>query len=254
MISILTDFGKKIPKLVADNSPAILTAIGVTGALTTAYLTGRASFKAADLIKSEQTRIDYGPEPYTLELKDKARLCWKLYIPAASSAILTVGAIIAANRVGMRRAAALAAAFQLTERAFEEYKSKVVEKLGEKKEEAIRAEVAQDRVTRSSEVVIIGSGSVLCMDLYSGRHFLSDMETIKKAENDINYEVIHNNYASLSDLYVMLGLPPTSMSDEVGWNVDKMLDIKITTALTEDGRPCMCIDYTTALVRYDRLH
>lgn len=251
MISALTNFGKRIPKLMIDNSPVILTAIGVTGTLTTAYLTGRATFKAAEVLAYAEKGERLGArEP--IAFREKLELCWKFYIPPAISVTLTVASIITANRVGSRRAAALASAFVTVEKAFEEYRSKVVEKMGEKKEEAVRAEIAQDRVKHTPvdrEVIIAGNGSVLCLDLYSGRYFISDMETIKKAENDINYEVIHNMYASLSDLYVMLGLSPTSMSDEVGWNVNKMLDIKITTSLTEDGRPVLCIDYTTALVR-----
>ena len=248
MISALTDFGKRVPKFIVDNSPAILTAIGVTGALTTAYLTGRASFKASRILAEESPH---------LEPKEKFQLCWKLYIPAAGTAVLTVAAIITANRVGARRAAALASAFAITERAFDEYKSKVVEKLGSQKEEAIRAEIAQDRVTRTppGEIIVTGGGSVWCMDAISGRYFMSSVEEIRKAENLINYRVTHDMYASLSDLYEHLGLPATSISDEVGWNVDKLLEIKITGALTEDERrPVLYIDYTVAGIRgYNRL-
>jgi hypothetical protein len=257
VISALTDFGRRVPKLIVDNSPAILTAIGVTGALTTAYLTGRATFKAADLIFEAQLERGY-EEP--LELKEKVQLCWKAYIPAAASAVLTVAAIVTSNRVGARRAAALASAFAITEKAFDEYRAKVVEKLGEKKEEAVRAEIAQDRINKSPigdrEVIVTGNGSVLCFDGYSGRYFLSDMETIRKAENDINWQVIHDMYASLSDLYELLGLAPTTVSDEVGWNVDKQLTIKVTSGVTEvlPQKPFLFLDYTTTPIRgYNRL-
>lgn len=239
------DLAKRAAKAIADNSPAILTAVGVTGALTTAYLTGRASFKAAQLLAEEPAHID---------AKEKVRICWKLYIPAAVTGTLTVAAIIGADRIGTRRAAALAAAYAISDKAFEEYKAKVVEKIGKNKEEAVRDAVAQDRVNNipvgGREVIVTGNGSVLCMDAFSGRYFLSDMESLRKAENDINWAVVHNNYASLSDFYEIIGLPETSISSEVGWNVDKMMDMHFSSALTEaTGKPCMVVTYTTVPIR-----
>ena len=43
-------------KLAEINSTTILTGMGVTGVVTTAYLTGRASFKAAQIIEKESHR------------------------------------------------------------------------------------------------------------------------------------------------------------------------------------------------------
>jgi len=242
----LGEIMKRFEKLVVDNSPTILTAIGVTGSLTTAYLTGRASFKAAQILSEES--------PY-LEAKEKVQLCWKLYIPAVGTAVLTVAAVIGANRIGSRRAAALAVAYSVSERAFEEYKSKVIERVGEKKEQAIRDEIAQARVDRDpvGNAVIIGEGRVLCYEDFTGRYFLSDMEAIRKAQNDINQRIITDSYVALSDLYDLLNLPHTSESSEVGWNTDKLLDIRFSAILSE-GRPCISVGIQVKPIRnFDRL-
>lgn len=250
MIS-LSDMARRAGKLAADNSPAILTAIGVTGVITTAYLTGKATFRAAKIMEENDS------EKYPLEPKEAVALTWKLYIPAVATAGATIAIIIFANRVGSRRAAALAAAYSLSERAFEEYKSKVLERLGPKKEQEIHDEIAKDRIAKdfeSREVVMVGPGSVLCYDEFTGRYFLSDMETIRKAQNNINEQVINDSYASLSDFYEAISLPATSFSDEVGWNLDKLLDIKFSPVLTDTGKPCIAINFTVAPVRYyDRL-
>ena len=242
----LGEIMKRFEKLVVDNSPTILTAIGVTGALTTAYLTGRASFRAAQIL---------GEESPHLEAKEKVQLCWKLYIPAVGTAALTVAAIIGANRIGSRRAAALAVAYSVSERAFEEYKTKVIERVGEKKEQAIRDEIAQARVDRDpvGNAVIIGDGRVLCYEEFTGRYFLSDMEAIRKAQNDINQRIITDSYVALSDLYDLLNLPHTSESSEVGWNTDKLLDILFSAILSE-GRPCISVGFQVKPIRnFDRL-
>jgi len=243
-------------KFVADNSPTILTTIGVTGSLTTAYLTGKASFKAA-LILAEETyneELADNEEEFTgLTFQRKLELTWRLYIPAASSAALTVFSIVSANRIGSRRTAALAAVYSLSEKALDEYKTKVVEKIGASKERKIRDEIAQDQVDKnplsSREVIITGGGEVLCFDAYTGRYFYSDMEKLRKAQNDLNHQVLNSYYASLTDFYELIGLPRTSESDEVGWNSDEMLEIMYSTTLSEDGRPCISITFKVTPVR-----
>lgn len=234
----LTKIAKQLEKFAADNSPAILTGIGVTGTLTTAYLTGKASFKAAAILSEESPH---------LELKEKVELTWKLYLPPAFSAALTVSAIICANRVAHRRAAAMAAVYSLTEKAFEEYREKVKEKLGQNKEREIRDEIAQDRVNdnpvRNTEVIIAAGGDVLCYDMYTGRYFESDLETLKKAQNDTNYQILNDFYASLGDFYRRVGLKPTENSEDVGWNSDELLELQFSTTMSEDDRPCIAMSF-----------
>lgn len=259
----LGEIAKRAATFTAENSPAILTAVGVTGALTTAYLTGRASFKAAEILQqeAEQRVKDFSgdtasAEPMTRD--EKIELVWKLYIPAAATAGLTIGAIVAANRIGTRRTAALASAYALSEKAIAEYKAKVKEKLGEKKERAIRDEIAQDRITanpiHTREFIYTDSGATRCYDMRTDRYFNSDYESIRKAVNDINFQVNNDYYASLSDFYSLLGLRSTDESDDVGWNVDNKLDVTISTCLDEHNRPCLALSFDVKPIRgYHRL-
>lgn len=257
----LAEIVKKTEKFTIDNSPLLLTAVGTAGVVTTAVLAGKAGFKAARIIEQEESRLRLHstevPRP-KLETRNKFALTWKCYIPPMGAGLLTVSAVIAANQIGTRRAAAVAAAYSLSEKAFTEYKEKVVEKLGETKEQAVRDELAQDRVDRhpvSEREVIIVTGEQLCYDMYSGRYFKSDMETLKKAQNDLNHRILSDNYASLTDFYNLIGLNSTGVSDEVGWNVDKMLEIHYSTTLSDDGRPCIALDFQTVPIRdYFRLH
>lgn len=238
-----TSFLKHAERLIVNNSPVILTAIGVAGTLTTAYLTGKATVKAVKHLNNNWE--DYGTN---LSTQDKFKEVWKFYIPASGTAAFTVASIICANRISGRRAAALAAAYSISERAFDEYKTKVIEKMGEKKEQAVRDEIAQDRVNRhpvsTSEVIIIGNSDVLCYDIYTGRYFTSSVEKIRSAQNTINERLIHDHYASLTDFYDIIGLPATKVSDEVGWNLDFMLKVDTnTTTISDDGRPCLVMDF-----------
>lgn len=247
---------KRVEKIVADNSPLIMTVVGVTGTLATAYLTGKATFKAAEILAEEEAVLDRVHSNEDFEriytFKYKFDHVWKLYIPAAGTAVLTVAAIIFSHHVSTRRAAALASAYAISEKAFEEYKEKVVSKMGEKKEEQVRDELAQDRLNRdpvSRREVIIVNGNVLCYDVLTGRYFLSDMETIRKAQNDINEQIIHSHYASLGDFFDKIGLPQTGLSEELGWNLETMLDIHYSTQMSDDNRPCVVITYEVSPAR-----
>lgn len=249
----LSDKFKTAQKFAIDNSPSIFTGLGVVGLVSTAFLTGQATFKAAEVISTEEFQLAKSGSNYNLTAKDKAQLTWKFYIPAVGVGVLSCGAIIGANQVSSRRTAAVAAAYSLSEKAFTEYKDKVVEKIGEKKEKVVRDEIAQDRVHANplSErgVVIIDGKSALCYDTYSGRYFMSDMETLKKAQNDTNYQILSDMYASLSDFYQRVGLSSTAQSEEVGWTTDKQLELEFSGTLSEDQRPCIAVSFRTTPVR-----
>jgi hypothetical protein len=238
-------------KAAADNTPTILTAIGVTGTITTAILAGKASFRAAEFLQEAQGKRSFHEgEIEPLPNKEKLELVWKEYIPAVTTGAATVACIITANRVSSRRAAALASAYSITQEAFKEYRGKVFEKVGEKKEQVVRDEIAQERVNRTPPgPMIIANDKVLCHDLYSGRYFESDKETIRRAVNDINYKLINEDYASLTDFWELIGLPSTSDSDEIGWTIDSKFEVDFASALTTDGKPVMTIDFRTSPIR-----
>jgi hypothetical protein len=250
------DICKKALKLTADNSPTILASIAVTGSVTTAYLAGRASFKASRILAEQDLAARLNDED-GLETREKLELVWKLYVPTVLSGAATIACIIGSNHIGNRRAAAMAVAYTLSEKAYTEYREKVIETYGENKERAIRDKIAQDHVTKdpvSSEIVMV-SGDVLCRDDYSGRYFTSSVEKLNAAKNDTNAQVINDFYASLTDFYYRIGLSRTSVSDEFGWNVDQLLDLSFSTALTDDSKPCLVVSFKVNPIRgYSRIN
>lgn len=240
----LRELTKQTEHILKRNSPAILTGLGVTGTITTAYLAAKASYVAARRIDIAESRGGTAGSRKQ-RIKERVPLVWKLYIPAAVTGTATIGCVVFATRINNRRTAAIAAAYSLSERAFIEYKDKVVEQLGERKEQKVRDEVAQDHVRATApgpSVVLSGYGDILCCELYTGRYFKSDMEKLRKAQNDLNAELILNTKSSLSDFYILVGLGKTSESDHIGW-VDQLMELEFSHALTEDGRPCLTFAY-----------
>lgn len=249
---------KAAEKFVTDNSPGILTGLGVAGLVTTAVLAGRAGFRVgmdASTQYHEALRENEPLPAHLLEPKHIATTYWKQFIPAGSVGAATVTAVIMANQIGSRRAAAIAAAFKLSEQLSEEYKERVVKTLGLQKEEKMRAELAGDRMARApgSEVILVAGAESIFFDEMSGQFFKAEMETVRKAVNDINHQVNNSYYASLSDFYDKLGLRRTQFSDAVGWNTDELLEVMYGATLLPDGRPAISITYNkTPINGYDR--
>lgn len=244
----LNILAKQAKQAISDNSPAILTALGVTGTLTVAYLTGKATFKAAEIISKEAAIRELSNDP-DLDTWDKVDLVWKQYVPAAGIAAMTVASIVGANHISTRRVAAFASAYSFAEKGFAQYKEKVLEKVGEKKEGEIRDEVArqqlQDRPISKAPIIITGKGDHLCFDAHSGRYFQSDIERVRSAVNDINFQVINDDSATLSDYWHLVGLDSTKGSDDLGWTTDKKLECHYTSELTKEGTPCLVVTFLT---------
>src|SRR5690606_4068150 len=225
---------------------------GVAGTISTAILAAKGGMEAQKRIQAEEDAMLLPP---TSKMKPKYlfKLTWTCYIPAAATGVTTVASILGANHISSKRMAAVVSAYSISETMFKEYKDKVIETLGEKKELAVRDEIAQDRVNANppsgAEVVITSGGEVMCYETFTARYFKSDMETIRKAQNDINAQLINEGYASLNDFFGLIGLPHSGVGEEVGWTVDEMLDIHFSTVLSDDNKPCISVGYKTLPVR-----
>lgn len=235
----------------AKHSPEILTGIGIAGMITTTVMAVRATPKALILI--EERKEEIGAEK--LEAMDMVKTTWACYIPAAITGTLSVACLIGASSVNARRNAALATAYTLSESALKDYQGKVIEMFGEKKNEAVKDAVAKDKVEKNPvvtrEVIITEKGNTLCYDAISGRYFKSDIEKIKKAECELNRQMLDDMYVSLNDFYYEIGLDSVKLGDELGWNVDSgYIDLSFSSQLASDGTPCLVIDYSVA-PRYD---
>lgn len=236
-------------RVLKRNSPAILTAIGIAGVVGTAVLAVRATPEAVRRIQdAESEQLD----PITN--LEKVKLTWTLYIPATVSGIVTVASVLGAHTISTRRNAALLSLVTLTETTLREYQAKVVEQIGKNQEGKIRDAVIQDRIDSNppvtSEVIITGDGNTLCWDSFSGRYFQGNIESIRKAQNDINSQTIHQQYASQNDFYRLLNLDPTAFGDEYGWRNDNMLDIRFSSHLTPEGKPALAIVYHIEPVKW----
>lgn len=242
-----------LKKRLIKHSPEILTGIGIAGMIGTVIMAVKATPKALSDIDDEmeyqlQNNDERHPDDYRLTTKQIIIISWKYYVPTAITGILSIGCIISGSIINHKRGVAWATACALSEAALKEYKDKVIETIGEKKEQNIRDEIAKERISKkpvdSAGIIITNNGDTLCYDHHSGRYFKSNIEKLKKSMNELNRRMLSENYISLNDFYYEVGLDNTKLGDDLGWRVDDgLIDLYFSSQLTEDGTPCIVIDY-----------
>lgn len=241
----LPKVAKEIELFTGKHAPEILTGIGIAGMVTTVVLAVKETPKACRLLDERKDEL----KTENLPGVEIVKTTWKCYIPAAVTGVASIACIIGANSVHNKRTAAIAAAYKISETALSEYKDKVVEVIGEKKEQAVRDAIDKDHIQNNpvskQQVIITTKGESLCYDAHSGRYFKSDIEQIRRAVNNLNHQMTAGDmYCSLNDFYDEIGLSHTDMGDELGWSIeDGLLDIDFGSQITDDGEPCIVLHY-----------
>lgn len=249
---VLTKFARNVQATLSKHSPEILIGIGITGMLTTTVLAVKATPKALQLMEARKKELD----AEKLTPVETVKTTWKCYVPAAVTGAVSIACLVGSHSVNARRNAALATAYKLSETAFAEYREKVVETIGEKKERTVRDKVAEEQVKNNpvtnTEVIVTGKGQTLFYDPLSSRYFYSTVEKIRRAENKLNHDMITDAFdtpVTVNDYYDELGLPNTATGDAMGWTVRSgIIDIYLSAQLLEDGsehdgEPCIVLSH-----------
>lgn len=260
----LSKVANGVRTVLVKRAPEILTGVGIAGMAGTAIWAVAATPKALRLIEEEKEKqnrllageacengIECEDQIEKLRPVEVIKVTWKCYIPAVALGFASAACLIGASSVHLRRNAALATVYQLSQTALSEYKDKVIETVGAEKEREIQDKVADDKIKKNpvtnNEVFIVEKGNTLCYDAISGRYFKSDMNKIKNAVNEVNKTLIDDMYISLNEFYDELGLAHTSIGNQLGWNVNKgLIDIYFSSQIAEDGTPCIVLNHDKA--------
>lgn len=237
-------------KFLVKHAPEILTAIGITGMITTTVLAVKSTPDAMVDIENDSRRNHDG-DPYAYTKVEAVKSAWKHYIPAMSSGVLSTICLISANSMHLKRNVAIATAYRLSEAAFSEYRDSVIDVIGERKEKAIRNKVSEkeikDNPLNESVVLISKKGETLCYDPIFKRYFKSDWDFIERTAVKLNKRILKdpfNSGVSVNDFYYELGLDDIDSGNDIGWNLDNDLSVSPSAQLADDGvTPCIVIQY-----------
>lgn len=266
----LSNFAKNISAKLGANAPGITIGLGTGAILVAGVMVGVATPKAMKLIEDAQVvktkrfkqMREKAPDDAVMDETDELtwveiiKAGWKPYAPAIMTAVVGVACIVGGTRANARRNAALSAAYTVVEQTLNDYTAKTKEIVGEKKEKEIRDAIAEDELKKHplsgcNVVRMPKCGKTLCYDVRSREYFMSDYNTIKKVENDLNRRLRSEMFISLNEVYDEFGIVhDDELGDDIGWNVDNELEFTISSKIAENNEPCLVVNYVIA-PRYD---
>lgn len=258
----------KVGFKIKKHSPEILIVAGITGVVASTVLACKATLKVNDILEETKEQIDtvhnyvetegYS-EKYTEDdqKKDLAIIYTqtgvklaKLYAPAIGIGVISIASIVMSHRILTKRNVALAAAYATIDKSFKSYRSRVVERFGDRIDYELRHNIKAKEIettekdengneitTKKVEYVVNPSdiseyarffeeytkdekGNVVKND-----HWNNDNEHnlvfLKKTEKYCNDYLRIKGILFLNEVYDMLGLPKTKAGQIVGWVYDK---------------------------------
>lgn len=230
---------------VSKYAPEILTGVGVAGIVTSTVLIARASTKLepitldyrelrSDLKERRDNDQGYADQDYKKDLAliygRQSLDLLKLYGPGASLSAMSIVSILAAHGIMRRRAVALLGAYKALETAFEAYRQRVIEELGEEKDRdfrlGLRTEVIEDGGKKKTVRSIDPSHYSIYAKFFDpgNSNWKPDPEYnlafLKNTQNWANDKLRIQKFLFLNDVYDMLDLERTSQGQIVGWVMD----------------------------------
>lgn len=264
------------------HSPELLIAAGVVGTVVSTVLACKATTKLSTILDESKGNIETihkcendkeMEERYSQEdaKKDLAIVyiqtgvkIAKLYAPAVVLGTISIAGIVASNNILRKRNVALAAAYATVDKSFKEYRSRVVERFGADVDKELRYNIEAKKIEemvkdpesgkekKSKTTVNVAAPTV---DDYARffdktcRHYEENMNynlmLLRSQQQLANDKLVADGFLFLSDVYDMLGITRTKMSQSVGWiykpdgnsNGDNFVDfgVMVVKRETEDG-------------------
>jgi hypothetical protein len=247
------DFLEKASDAISEKSPSILTGVGIGLFVTTAVLSAMGTPRAHERMQAKRVELaDKDPQRPEIERAQVIFAGAPAYVPAVITGGLAIFCLVYANKVHIDREAALIGAYTVADKSLSQYKEAIKEKLGDKKSEEIRDEVAKmqlrDNPVEHKEIFVLGDDQHLCLDSQSGRYFRASVQQIREAEYQVNKEMVTGmeRVVFLDTFYEALKLPTDARIGEVmGWDIEHgdRLEIHLREGEASDGTPCWVLDY-----------
>lgn len=253
----------KVAVRVSKHSPEILVGVGVLGFVGTAVLAATSTLKLDDILTQHEEKIEQIKEcaadetlvEYSEEdaIKDKSlqtiKTCLKvgkLYAPALMLGMFSAACVIGGHHILLKRNIALTAAYTGVQKAYDAYRKRVQDEVGEERErelylgvDKVMEEVEKNGKKKQIETKAI-KGSPYGLSPYARCFDEASRWWKKNPEMNKMFLTAQQNYMNdllrlqghlfLNEVYDALDMPRTSMGAVVGWvygNGDGYVDFGI---------------------------
>lgn len=240
-------------------SPEILIVVGTVGVVVSAVMACKATLKVEEIvdgakedIKKVNEAIERGETEagltYTQEDKQRDMTILysqtaldfvKLYGPSVLVGAVSIGCIIGSHNILRKRNIALAAAYATVDKAYKEYRGRVIEQFGEevdrqlrfgaKKQtisETVKDENGEEKTVEKEVDVIDGAVNSPYSKFFdeSSRCWEKDanynLMFLRRMQSMFNDKLKANGYVFLNDVYDALDIERTPEGQTVGWVYD----------------------------------
>ena len=254
------NFLKTVQNGMKKHSPEILVALGIAGMATTVILAVKETPKAMKLIDAKKEELGLKPEE-KLPPIETVKTAWKPYVKPAIVGVASTACIIGSSSIHVKRNAALMTAYQISNTALAEWKQKATEALGKEKVQEIQDKIKEEKKEHLSKsntghntYIVNTDEEILFKEPISNQVFRSTLFTVEKAALNIARQINNGPGVSMSlnEFLYELGLRSTPIGNDIGWNLDNVIDITFEDGRTDSMKPCFEIVYLVPPIhKYD---
>lgn len=180
-----------------------------------------------DVIELDEAEMERAKEVSVVTLKGAVAV-GKLYLPATVLGAIAVACLTGSHVQLSRRNAASVAAFTALSQAFDEYRDRVRQEIGEEKEKEIyrgasTIEITDENGQKQLVPVVSPSGRSIyskCFDEFNQcwkNNAEMNRNFIETQEKYANHLLQREGFLFLNDAYKMLGFEATQLGQIVGW-------------------------------------
>jgi hypothetical protein len=257
------------------HAPEILVIAGVGGTIVTTVMACKATTKIDEVLAENKEQIaktknyveetgfsdKYTEKDYQKDLTvmytQRGLKLFKLYAPAIAVGTISITAILAGHNVLKKRNVALAAAYEVVNKNFKDYRGRVIDRFGNELDRELRYNIRKEEVEKTvidektgkertvkeiTEIADIDPSSEYAKFFdESCPGWTKDPEYnlmfLRNQQQYANDLLESRGYLFLNEVYEMLGIQRTRQGQVIGWIYDKNVIDKVNFGIYNIANP-----------------
>jgi hypothetical protein len=265
----------KVAFKMKKDAPEILVIAGVGGTIVTTVMACKATTKIDEVLAENKEQIaktknyveetgfsdKYTEKDYQKDLTvmytQRGLKLFKLYAPAIAVGTISITAILAGHNVLKKRNVALAAAYEVVNKNFKDYRGRVIDRFGNELDRELRYNIRKEEVEKTvidektgkertvkeiTEIADIDPSSEYAKFFdESCPGWTKDPEYnlmfLRNQQQYANDLLESRGYLFLNEVYEMLGIQRTRQGQVIGWIYDKNVIDKVNFGIYNIANP-----------------
>ena len=265
----------KVAFKMKKHAPEILVIAGVGGTIVTTVMACKATTKIDEVLAENKEQIaktknyveetgfsdKYTEKDYQKDLTvmytQRGLKLFKLYAPAIAVGTISITAILAGHNVLKKRNVALAAAYEVVNKNFKDYRGRVIDRFGNELDRELRYNIRKEEVEKTvidektgkertvkeiTEIADIDQSSEYakffdesCLGWTKDPEY--NLMFLRNQQQYANDLLESRGYLFLNEVYEMLGIQRTRQGQVIGWIYDKNVIDKVNFGIYNIANP-----------------